>query len=208
MLAVLGNHDFGAHRAKRAQAEFLYFDLLTALLANIRWAALSAMGGVLLYPPYVSWGGSRARDTRCSYDRLTGATPISGIGSQGLSETVADRLEWGRMRMSPTDILDVSGATYTYLINGQPPGANWTALFRPGERVRFVLINDSMMEQAADAHRARLDAQVPRRPRRAPSGHSAPAGPIPGCCPAGSLSGSFLCWSCSSPATARESVAP
>ena len=38
---------------------------------------------------------------------------------------------WGEMRMSPTDILDVSGATYTYLINGQPPAANWTALFRP-----------------------------------------------------------------------------
>jgi len=47
------------------------------------------------------------------------------------------------MRMSPTDILDVSGATYTYLINGQPPGANWTALFRPGERVRLRFINGS-----------------------------------------------------------------
>jgi CopA family copper-resistance protein len=49
------------------------------------------------------------------------------------------------MRMSPTDILDVSGATYTYLINGQPPGANWTALFRPGERVRLRFINGSSM---------------------------------------------------------------
>src|SRR5207248_46385 len=47
--------------------------------------------------------------------------------------------------MSPTDILDVSGATYTYLINGQPPGANWTALFRPGERVRLRFINGSTM---------------------------------------------------------------
>jgi FtsP/CotA-like multicopper oxidase with cupredoxin domain len=49
------------------------------------------------------------------------------------------------MRMSPTDILDVSGATYTYLINGQPPDANWTALFRPGERVRLRFINGSSM---------------------------------------------------------------
>ncbi len=47
--------------------------------------------------------------------------------------------------MSPTDILDVIGATYTYLINGQPPGANWTALFRPGERVRLRFINGSSM---------------------------------------------------------------
>ena len=49
------------------------------------------------------------------------------------------------MRMSPTDILDVSGATYTYLVNGQPPAANWTALFRPGERVRLRFINGSSM---------------------------------------------------------------
>ena len=38
-----------------------------------------------------------------------------------------------------------SGATYTYLINGQPPAANWTALFRPGERVRLRFINGSSM---------------------------------------------------------------
>ena len=47
--------------------------------------------------------------------------------------------------MSPTDILDVSGATYTYLVNGQPPAANWTALFQPGERVRLRFINGSSM---------------------------------------------------------------
>jgi FtsP/CotA-like multicopper oxidase with cupredoxin domain len=52
---------------------------------------------------------------------------------------------WGGMNMSPTDILDVSGATYTYLVNGQPPGANWTGLFRPRERVRLRFINASSM---------------------------------------------------------------
>jgi CopA family copper-resistance protein len=52
---------------------------------------------------------------------------------------------WGRMRMSPTDILDVSGATYTYLVNGQPPAANWTGLFSPGEKVRLRIINGSAM---------------------------------------------------------------
>ena len=52
---------------------------------------------------------------------------------------------WGRMNMNPTDILDVSGATYTYLINGQPPAANWTALFSPRERVRLRFINGSSM---------------------------------------------------------------
>ena len=37
------------------------------------------------------------------------------------------------MKMSPTDLADVSGYTYTYLLNGQPPDGNWTGLFRPGE---------------------------------------------------------------------------
>jgi CopA family copper-resistance protein len=80
-----------------------------------------------------------------NYGQRTLGTFIDDAQRKGLSETVADRLEWGKMRMSPTDILDVSGATYTYLINGQPPGANWTALFRSGERVRLRFINGSSM---------------------------------------------------------------
>jgi CopA family copper-resistance protein len=80
-----------------------------------------------------------------NFHQRTLATFIEDAETKGLAATVADRLEWGKMRMSPTDILDVSGATYTYLINGQPPGANWTALFRPGERIRLRFINGSSM---------------------------------------------------------------
>jgi CopA family copper-resistance protein len=80
-----------------------------------------------------------------NYGERTVGTFVDDAEKKGLAATVADRLEWGKMRMSPTDILDVSGATYTYLINGQPPGANWTALFRPGERVRLRFINGSVM---------------------------------------------------------------
>ena len=54
---------------------------------------------------------------------------------------LADRLRWGRMRMDATDIADVTGATYTYVMNGMAPQANWTGLFRPGERVRLRFIN-------------------------------------------------------------------
>lgn len=56
-----------------------------------------------------------------------------------------ERLEWGRMRMDPTDISDVTGSTYTYLVNGHGPKDNWTALFRPGERVRLRIVNASAM---------------------------------------------------------------
>ncbi len=64
---------------------------------------------------------------------------------KGFGPTISDRLAWGRMRMSATDIADVTGHTYTYLANGLPPGANWTALFSPGERIRLRFINGSAM---------------------------------------------------------------
>jgi CopA family copper-resistance protein len=64
---------------------------------------------------------------------------------QGFGAALQDRLMWGDMRMDPTDISDVTGSTYTFLVNGHPPAANWTALFAPGERVRLRVINASAM---------------------------------------------------------------
>ena len=67
------------------------------------------------------------------------------LRKNGLGATLSDRLEWGSMRMSPADIADVTGHIYTYLMNGQGPGAGWTGLFTPGERVRLRIINGSAM---------------------------------------------------------------
>lgn len=68
------------------------------------------------------------------------------IGDPGENDmSAADRRMWGRMRMDPTDIADVTGTTYTYLLNGHGPAENWTGLFRPGERVRLRIINASSM---------------------------------------------------------------
>ena len=63
----------------------------------------------------------------------------------GRDQPLKERLEWGRMRMDPTDVSDVTGSTYTYLINGHGPQDNWTGLFRPGERVRLRFVNASAM---------------------------------------------------------------
>lgn len=63
----------------------------------------------------------------------------------GKGQSLKERLEWGAMRMSPADISDVTGATYTYLVNGHGPAENWTGLFTPGERVRLRIINASAM---------------------------------------------------------------
>ncbi len=80
-----------------------------------------------------------------NYHRLTVPNFFSEARKKGLAATVSDRLTWAQMNMSPTDLSDVSGATYTYLLNGNTPNANWTGLFQPGERVRLRFINGSSM---------------------------------------------------------------
>jgi CopA family copper-resistance protein len=71
-----------------------------------------------------------------NYQRQT----ISGLLA-GRDQTLKERLRWGRMRMDPSDMSDVTGSTYTYVVNGYGPRDNWTALFTPGQRVRLRLIN-------------------------------------------------------------------
>ena len=86
----------------------------------------------------------------------------------GFSAALAERREWARMRMQPSDLADVGGAAYTYLMNGRAPAGNWTGLFRAGERVRLRFINGSAMST--------FDVRIPglhndgrrgRRPERA-----------------------------------------
>ncbi|ODU70348.1 MAG: copper oxidase, partial [Bordetella sp. SCN 68-11] len=67
------------------------------------------------------------------------------VREKGWSATLADRKMWAEMRMNPTDIADVGGYTYTYLLNGQAPDGGWTGLFKPGERIRLRFINGSAM---------------------------------------------------------------
>ena len=75
--------------------------------------------------------------------RMTLAGRLSGDPEHQMP--ASEREMWARMRMDPTDILDVNGSTYTYLINGHGPRENWTGLFNPGERVRLRIINASAM---------------------------------------------------------------
>ncbi len=63
----------------------------------------------------------------------------------GKDQSLSERLEWAAMRMDPTDISDVTGATYSFLINGHGTEENWTGLFKPGERVKLRVINAGAM---------------------------------------------------------------
>ncbi|MEO7191818.1 MAG: copper resistance system multicopper oxidase [Vicinamibacterales bacterium] len=80
-----------------------------------------------------------------NFHRRTVGDFVRDIRTSGWRSTLADRKMWGGMRMDPTDLADVSAATYTYLMNGTTPAANWTGVFRPGERVRLRFINGSAM---------------------------------------------------------------
>ncbi|WP_417461159.1 copper resistance system multicopper oxidase [Kordiimonas sp.] len=80
-----------------------------------------------------------------NFQRRTAGDLVDDISENGLSDTIADRAMWGRMRMSSTDWADVTGATYTYVINGHSTADNWNGVFRPGERVRLRIINAAAM---------------------------------------------------------------
>lgn len=70
---------------------------------------------------------------------------FADVRARGFRETLAERRMWGGMRMDPTDLADVSGYAYTYLMNGVTPAGNWTGLFARGERIRLRIINGSAM---------------------------------------------------------------
>ncbi len=79
-----------------------------------------------------------------TYQRTVGDF-MRDVEREGMPATVADRKMWGQMRMTPTDLSDVNGNTYTYLLNGTTALGNWTGLFKAGEKVRLRLINGSAM---------------------------------------------------------------
>ena len=79
------------------------------------------------------------RPTLSNLDEQMKATGLS------LSEVLKKRLAWDRMRMDPTDIADITGATYTYLMNGKAAHENPTFIAEPGQRVRLRIVNASTM---------------------------------------------------------------
>ncbi|MEO6975814.1 MAG: copper resistance system multicopper oxidase [Gallionella sp.] len=81
------------------------------------------------------------------YSRTEPTTPeiFKAAGMEGFAKAWKERMAWNRMRMSPRDLSDVTGYTYTYLTNGVTPEGNWTGLFQRGEKVRLRFVNASSM---------------------------------------------------------------
>jgi CopA family copper-resistance protein len=95
-----------------------------------------------------------------NYQRRDMGEFLRDVRKNGFGNAAKDYLSWGKMRMSATDLLDVTGATYTYLMNGHGPKSNWNALFKKGEKVRLRFINASTGTTAFDVRIPGLDMTV------------------------------------------------
>ncbi len=80
-----------------------------------------------------------------NFNERTHKDLMKDLKEKGLARTWSERKMWMQMRMSQRDLADVTGYTYTYLMNGQTPADGWTGLFRKGEKVRLRFINGSAM---------------------------------------------------------------
>ena len=78
-----------------------------------------------------------------NFNELTAVDFMRDVSTIGLATALQKRKMWNEMRMSPTDFIDITGYTYTYLVNGSSPLDNWTGLFKRGEKVRLRFINAS-----------------------------------------------------------------
>ncbi|MDQ7017272.1 MAG: copper resistance system multicopper oxidase [Gammaproteobacteria bacterium] len=80
-----------------------------------------------------------------NFNERTHTDLMTDIKEKGLVATWRDRKMWNEMRMSQRDLSDVTGYTYTYLMNGAAPNSGWTGMFKKGEKVRLRFINGSAM---------------------------------------------------------------
>ncbi len=95
--------------------------------------------------PYTIFSKLKKHGDGFNYQKLTIADFFRNVQKKGFGAALEEKMAWDRMRMMRTDILDVTGETYTYLVNGHGPRDNWTGLFKPGERVRLRFINAAAM---------------------------------------------------------------
>ncbi len=91
-----------------------------------------------------------------NYQRRTFGDFVRDVAERGFLPTMRERTAWAEMGMTPSDLLNITDHGYVHLLNGHAASDNWTALFKPGERVRVRVINASAMTH--------YDVRVPGRP--------------------------------------------
>ena len=99
-------------------------------------------------PPAQVLANLKKVDGYYNYRRVTTPQFLAELRNAPDAKTRAaiwsDRMAWAKMRMDPTDYSD-GGPEWNFLMAGKRPEENWTALFKPGERVRLRFINAAAM---------------------------------------------------------------
>lgn len=106
--------------------------------------------------PYTVLSKLKKQGNYYNFQRRTVGDFFADVKKYGWGPTWEDRKMWAKMRMDPTDMMDVTGATLTFLMNGMAPVSNWTGLFTPGERVLLRFINSGAAAQ--------FDVRIPGLP--------------------------------------------
>lgn len=75
-----------------------------------------------------------------NYNQPTVRDFFRDLSEKGLSSALSKRKMWQEMRMSPTDLGDLSSAALTYLFNGSTPLANWRGLFKKAKKFACALL--------------------------------------------------------------------
>ena len=73
-----------------------------------------------------------------NYQKRTVGDFFRDTAENGLGATIENRLMWGAMRMMPTDISDVTGATFTYLVMPDTGFAEFYRSLYPQIRERLI----------------------------------------------------------------------
>jgi CopA family copper-resistance protein len=93
--------------------------------------------------PHVVMANLKKMSDFYNFNEPTAVEFAQDAAKMGIQKALAKRKMWNSMRMSPTDLSDVTGSHYTYLVNGASPDGNWTGVFDKGEKVRLRIINGS-----------------------------------------------------------------
>jgi len=80
-----------------------------------------------------------------NFNQRTVGDFFSEAKKEGFFSALSKRKMWNQMRMSDRDLSDVTGYTYTYLMNGHTPNSHYKELFKQGEKIRLRFINASAM---------------------------------------------------------------
>ncbi|MEP7704926.1 copper resistance system multicopper oxidase [Paraglaciecola sp. 25GB23A] len=96
-------------------------------------------------PPETIYANLKKMSSYYNYNKRTVDDFWSELKKKGFSQAWEDRSVWNNMKMSDRDLSDVTGATYTYLMNGLSPNAHWRTVVESGKKVRLRFINSSSM---------------------------------------------------------------